>query len=276
MDKNKHKAVKFNSFMLIVSVLIFFIVSSMTLLVYGAVTQNNNDSGGYIGRYKPVIVVSGSMLPSIKVNSINIVEKCTLDDINIGDIVMYKHDNGMLITHRAIEYTELDGEKAVVVKGDNNETADNLPVIGGQIRGKIVYTWNGIAPLLSDILPSHGALNPMGILRVILVIGLALTTTMIVIRKVYDACASIYWVSAGDTKFSASMKECKQKINTYGYSIDILEQKLTGISIEKLGLSDKVKIGLQREKVMSSTKNVEQYIDMVNRLSGTNSDEEND
>lgn len=108
--------------------------------------------GGFLGLpgtgYQPVAIVSGSMLPTIKVNAICIVHKCDLSEVEVGDIVMYYHPKlKENVTHRCIE----KGYDWVLTKGDNNDVADDIYVIRGNFEGKVVSIWNWVAPLMRTL-----------------------------------------------------------------------------------------------------------------------------
>jgi signal peptidase len=83
----------------------------------------------------PVVILTGSMKPSINPGDLVLIEKCEIDDIKVGDIIQYKIDNYTVI-HRVINIYEKAG-KRLVVKGDNNSSKDSKDVISEQIVGKV-------------------------------------------------------------------------------------------------------------------------------------------
>lgn len=84
--------------------------------------------------FRPILVVSGSMEPTIKTGSIVIASPIDAKDVQIGDIVTYKC-KGATIVHRVIEITD-DG--LFVFKGDHNQNEDD-PVDPSQIGYIIKY-----------------------------------------------------------------------------------------------------------------------------------------
>lgn len=98
-----------------------------------------------VSRYKVVIVVTNSMEPTIMVNSLSILDKCRIEDIKVGDIVMYKSRIGFNVTHRVIRIKQDDSGIKLYTKGDNNLARDRYPVTKENFLGKIIYTNNNFA-----------------------------------------------------------------------------------------------------------------------------------
>lgn len=262
LEDNKKEKLGFVVVMALVSIILVVVLFGGALKLYGAVVSTDEDSDNYIMSYKPIIVVSGSMLPSIQINSINIVKRCSIDDLTIGDVVMYKADNGMLITHRVAEFIEYNGNKALIAKGDNNENPDQLPVKGIQVRGKIVFTWNAIAPILTDIVPTHGAFNAMSIIRAMLVLVLIVITISLVTKKVWEIAASIYYIEAGEPKFRHQLNLYKANLEGKDKIEGLIEQASQEIT-SKMGIMDKIKIGIARTRVSSSIKAINSELDIL-------------
>jgi signal peptidase len=92
--------------------------------------------------YKPVVIMSNSMVPVFARGSVVVVQKVKNPlDIRIGDIIQYQADN-KTITHRVIAITEDEGGnggRVFVTKGDNNPSED-APVSGEHVMGIIRST----------------------------------------------------------------------------------------------------------------------------------------
>ena len=55
----------------------------------------------------PYVVLSGSMEPTIETGSICFINKhADIKKIKENDIIAFKHNNGTLVTHRAVEITD--------------------------------------------------------------------------------------------------------------------------------------------------------------------------
>ena len=88
----------------------------------------------------PSVILTGSMEPKIMPGDVVIVDKTGSVNVNVGDIVMYYSEDGIYITHRVIEETEQSGEQQFITKGDNNPSADPLPVAAEQVKGRVIGT----------------------------------------------------------------------------------------------------------------------------------------
>lgn len=84
--------------------------------------------------YKPFIVLSGSMEPTIKTGDIVIIKKCNPDELKKDDIIAFRSGKSV-ITHRITGISEEDGEKVLITKGDNNNTEDRLAVKLQNVEG---------------------------------------------------------------------------------------------------------------------------------------------
>lgn len=93
--------------------------------------------------YKPVAVISNSMVPNFARGDICIIRKITdyeqIKQIQEGDIIEYQL-NEIFILHRVIEIQQTGYGYRYITKGDHNETQDLLPVEENQVLGKVTYT----------------------------------------------------------------------------------------------------------------------------------------
>lgn len=135
---------------------VVFIVAFLMHLIEG----NKGDLFGYTAR----IVVSGSMEPEIKINSLTIIKKCNIEDIKENDIVCFNFSQD--VVHRVIEVTTNDNGKTVLhTKGDANDEADSIEVYGDMVVGKVVHTFNNLAPIISKYSVSPGKIDGVSLSR---------------------------------------------------------------------------------------------------------------
>ena len=79
-----------------------------TILIIKSYT-NPNEAPNVFG-FKPFIVLSGSMEPTIMTGDIAIIKSCNKDELKEGDIIAFRNGTSV-ITHRIIEISEKNGEK---------------------------------------------------------------------------------------------------------------------------------------------------------------------
>lgn len=105
--------------------------------------------------FRPVILVSGSMAPTAPEGSLIVVADVPAADVEVDDIVVMDRGSDMLVTHRIIELSEVDGRLLAVTKGDANPTPDpvDYEILGSQ---RIVTL---VVPVLGSLLlPIAGSL----------------------------------------------------------------------------------------------------------------------
>lgn len=90
------------------------------------------------GRFNVFIVTiaTGSMEPNLNVGDIAIVKKEKVNDIKVGNILVYKK-NDITISHRVVEVKNIKGKKYFRTKGDNNSTEDAFLVNENEVKGII-------------------------------------------------------------------------------------------------------------------------------------------
>ena len=80
---------------------------------------------------KPLVVISGSMEPTLKVGGILYYEKIDINEFDEGDILVYQTKEH-IISHRIVNINE----NGFITKGDINNSVDNYLVSDEQILGK--------------------------------------------------------------------------------------------------------------------------------------------
>lgn len=97
-----------------------------------------------------VSVSSPSMFPEIDTGGIAIATSRTaFDDLQVGDIIIYNHEEIGQIIHRVHTITETeDHQRVIITKGDNNEVCDKDFVTQELYRAKVICSTNLFAPIL--------------------------------------------------------------------------------------------------------------------------------
>lgn len=81
--------------------------------------------------HKPLVVVSGSMEPSLKIGSILYYHQTELNNIDENDILVFQSKDH-IISHRVVEKLN----NGFITKGDANNSADPSEIYYNQILGK--------------------------------------------------------------------------------------------------------------------------------------------
>lgn len=174
----------------------------------------SNDKSKNIFGYTARIVITGSMEPNIKINSLNIIKKCDINDICEDDIICFNY--GSDIIHRVIKVTNNDsGDIILHTKGDANDNADSIEINSDMIVGKVVYTFNGLSSLISRYYTSPGEIDISSLIKSIII--LCIVASMIIIF--------LYWCITNIIIIIKSLRfkeEFNDQINKYIKDIDDL------------------------------------------------------
>lgn len=131
MEDNKVEKKKIDiSRILNIALPILFIV-----LILNIMTTKSDKLFEIIG-YRSYTVLSGSMEPEFYPGDMVITKHKSKTDIKLNDIVTYKDNDGVIITHRIIEETP-DG---YITKGDNNNVEDADILTEENIIGEVKFS----------------------------------------------------------------------------------------------------------------------------------------
>ena len=92
---------------------------------------------GYFRMYA-VAIASGSMSPKIHKGDIVIVDKKDKHNIDVGDVIAYRHEN-IIVVHRVVKKQEYQKEYIFYTKGDANNNVDDLIIEEEMIIGKVKF-----------------------------------------------------------------------------------------------------------------------------------------
>ena len=145
MKKTLYIAKEVISWVLLISMLILCIFT-----VYQSVTNENKGEGTFLFGYRPVVILTGSMEPYMKVNGVVLTKAVDdIEELEVGDVISYhvqsEKGNLLRITHRIID---IEGE-LIYTKGDNNNVADGYALTMENVEAKAVAVFNGTAWLVN-------------------------------------------------------------------------------------------------------------------------------
>lgn len=103
---------------------------------------------GVASGYRPLVVYSGSMNPTIPTGSVVFIKPTLAENLNVGDVVSIRPGAGQhLVTHRVQAKQRLDDQWLFQTKGDGNKFPDPKPFIVESTAGKVTFhlPWLGYA-----------------------------------------------------------------------------------------------------------------------------------
>ena len=94
--------------------------------------------------FSTYIIVSPSMVPTIKIDDAIVVKRIDNDKYRLGDIITFNsndsHYEGLAVTHRIVGKQKLNDDTSVyTTKGDNNQLIDAASVKTNDIYGKVLF-----------------------------------------------------------------------------------------------------------------------------------------
>ena len=98
-----------------------------------------------------VVVMSGSMEPSLRPGDLLVVEGYRSRGPEVGDVVVYRsRRHGRVVVHRVVGVDESGGKYILLTKGDAVELADGEPVEMGDVLGSVRWRigWLGLPSYL--------------------------------------------------------------------------------------------------------------------------------
>lgn len=137
--------------------------------------------------YSAYVIVSPSMVPTIKVNDGVVVQRVDKQGkLNIGDIITFSSRDirysGLTITHRIVgKQTIQNGSLVYRTKGDNNKSEDSSLVSFGDIYGKVLFKVPSVGIIYRFVT------NPFGfIISIIIPIIVILVINIVKVKQLVD------------------------------------------------------------------------------------------
>jgi signal peptidase len=93
--------------------------------------------------YKPFIVLSGSMEPTIKSGDVAIIKEIDPKVLKVNDVIAFKTGD-VVVTHRITDVKNTKDGIAYITKGDNNNGIDNKEVLPKDVEGIYLSRIGGI------------------------------------------------------------------------------------------------------------------------------------
>lgn len=120
---------------------VLFIILILTVLTY--LTSKTS----ILGSVRSMVVLSGSMEPSLPVGSIVYIRKQLSYAVN--DIITYQTKDGIRVTHRIYGFDFTEEGTVYNTKGDANTSPDSEVILSNQVLGKVFLTIPHLGKIIS-------------------------------------------------------------------------------------------------------------------------------
>ena len=135
----------FNAAAIVLILVSVFVLLSVVLTPAGQVPQ--------VLGYSVFRVMTGSMEPEIREDSLLVVKKTPPEDIVPGDVISFFSPDPMLEgavnTHRVVRIEKENGRTQFITKGDANVIEDTYPVDASALVGRAVFKSYGLGRVVS-------------------------------------------------------------------------------------------------------------------------------
>lgn len=207
-------------------VIISFVFLVLCGIILNIVENKGNIKESYIFNKRPTVVITGSMEPVIKINSIVMLEPVDFKDIEEGDIIRYTSYQGYSIMHRVVSKQS----SYIVTKGDANETKDAFVVLPNQVTGRVVNIYNEFAEPLTFLFGQfkYEAVG-QSVLRAglgFIGIGLFLAILVVIFILIFEMITTTYFFKKYNVELVNSSSYWVKNILNIDGQIEILNKYL--------------------------------------------------
>ena len=207
---------------------------------------------------RPTVIITGSMEPNIKVNSIVMLEPVEFKDIEVGDIIRYTSYRGFSVLHRVQTKTS----SYVTTKGDANAKPDEFVVTADMITGRVISIHNEFADILTPIFGKFeygnmgGSLARYGLgFLFILCILVLLIISFIV---VFEMITTVYFFKKYNKKLINNSQYWVDKVKSKEEEIEIFDRFFE--SYKKANIFKKVLLSWQLRRYYNGLCNIEKEV----------------
>lgn len=164
---------------------IVIIVVALVILV-SAVFTRSGDVPKVMG-HSFMKVLTGSMEPEIKADSIVVTKEVAAEEIQVGDVISYYSADpelyGMPVTHRVTDIKKVDGKFYFTTKGDVNVLEDKNPVMADDVIGKVVFSSHFLGLLVKWITKPY-VFFPLVIIPLLIIVVSNVRGTILSARQI--------------------------------------------------------------------------------------------
>lgn len=128
----------------LIAVLCFMVIFGGIILLYiGDLVVNSKNGDINNPLFSTYVIVSPSMVPTIKINDAIIIKRVDNDGYKVGDIITFKSNDinyqDLMVTHRIVNKENISYKNSkYTTKGDNNNSVDPNSVQTNAIHGRVL------------------------------------------------------------------------------------------------------------------------------------------
>lgn len=159
------------SFLILISIVMFS-------LLYLKLSQ-----GSQRVRFNSFVVLSDSMEPKIKTNSLLITEKISEASLNVGDIITFKVKENMLVTHEIYDIVEVNNNRQYQTISMKSDKIDPWTLSDDDIIGRLIFVVPYIGVIIR-ILHHHGFIILMTLVLISLISLFRIAYNTLIIRHI--------------------------------------------------------------------------------------------
>lgn len=124
----------------IANIVLLLLALSIIFLGYSLLeAKENPDKIPSVMGYSSTSVLTDSMNPALEPGDMIITKEITPEKVKVGDIITYKVNKNILITHRVVKIVQQDRQTLFQTKGDANNEEDARLVSKKQFIGTFSY-----------------------------------------------------------------------------------------------------------------------------------------
>ena len=128
----------------LIAILCFVLMFGVLIALYAGDLLINAKDGNKTPLFSTYVIVSPSMVPTIKINDAIVIKRVDNDGYKIGDIITFTSSDlrykDLMITHRVVNKENISYKNSVyTTKGDNNQRVDPASVQTNAIHGRVLF-----------------------------------------------------------------------------------------------------------------------------------------
>lgn len=155
---------------IVISVLCLFLLFDICIIIKS--NKYPDEIPSVLG-YRPFIVMSKSMHPTIKAGDLILVKDADVSALEVNDIIAFRGDDKIVVTHRIKKVLKVSDDVCFETQGDSNNKRDDELVCSSMVVGKYVKRYAKLGSIILFIQQPLGFLVlMMGIFIIAMIIYL--------------------------------------------------------------------------------------------------------